>query len=75
MLECNRLNGRRQVGGIDESQDTYKNKWTNNVNSSGIQIEPGDTITCEAIARWNLRSKKIGTVILIINVVCRWRIT
>ena len=50
MLECNRLNGRRQVGGIDESQDTYKNKWTNNVNSSGIQIEPGDTITCEASA-------------------------
>ena len=50
MLECNRLNGRRQVGGIDESQDTYKNKWTNNVNSSGIQIDPGDTITCEASA-------------------------
>tara|TARA_R110001632_G_scaffold26702_4_gene72014 strand:- start:2344 stop:6021 length:3678 start_codon:yes stop_codon:yes gene_type:complete len=50
MLECNRLNGRRQVGGIDESQDTYKNKWTNNVNSSGIQINTGDTITCEASA-------------------------
>ena len=50
MLECNRLNGRRQVGGIDESQDTYKNKWTNNVNSSGLQINPGDTITCEASA-------------------------
>tara|TARA_R110000824_G_scaffold302492_1_gene490268 strand:- start:940 stop:4599 length:3660 start_codon:yes stop_codon:yes gene_type:complete len=50
MLECNRLNGRKQYGGIDENQDVYKNKWTNNVNSTGITVNAGDTITCEASA-------------------------
>ena len=50
MIEANRINGKRNYGGISEDEDTYKNKWTNNVNSSGIQIDPGDVITCEGSA-------------------------
>ena len=50
MIEANRINGKRNYGGISEEEDAYKNKWTNNVNSSGIQIEPGDVITCEGSA-------------------------
>lgn len=50
MIEANRINGKRNYGGISEAEDAYKNKWTNNVNSSGIQIDPGDVITCEGSA-------------------------
>ena len=44
MLECNRLNSQENYKGIDEEQDIYKNKWTNNVNSYGIEVQPGDII-------------------------------
>lgn len=44
MLECNRLNSQENYKGIDEEQDKYKNKWINNVNSYGIEVNPGDII-------------------------------
>lgn len=50
LLECNRLNAHLNYKNIDESEDKFKNKWVNNVNSYGIVIEPGDTITCESSA-------------------------
>lgn len=45
LLECNRL-----TAGIDESTDDFKNKWTNNVNSTGLVVSKGDMITMEAAA-------------------------
>ena len=45
LLECNRLRA-----GINEDGDTYKNKWTNNVNSSGILVKKGDVINLESTA-------------------------
>lgn len=50
LLECNRLNAKLNYKNLDESEDQYKNKWVNNVNSYGIVIEPGDIITCESSA-------------------------
>ena len=50
LLECNRLNAKLNYKNLDENEDTYKNKWVNNVNSYGIVIEPGDIITCESSA-------------------------
>jgi hypothetical protein len=48
MLECNRLNSQASYRDISEEDDVYKNKWTNNVNSYGIVVEPGDTITLDS---------------------------
>ena len=45
LLECNRLRA-----GINENDDTYKNKWSNNINSSGIVVKKGDIITLESAA-------------------------
>ena len=45
LLECNRLRA-----GINENDDTYKNKWSNNINSSGIVVKKGDVITLESAA-------------------------
>ena len=50
LLECNRLNGKKSFNNIDESQDTYKNKWINNVSNYGLIVEPGDQIVCESVA-------------------------
>jgi len=50
MLECNRLRANLNYKNIDEEEDTYKNRWVNNVNSYGIVVNPGDTITCESVA-------------------------
>jgi len=47
LLECNRLNANLNYKNIDESEDIFKNRWVNNVNSYGIVIEPGDVISCE----------------------------
>ena len=47
LLEANRIN---QSGFIDEEADKYKNKWLNNVNSSGIEINIGDTIEVAGVA-------------------------
>jgi len=44
MLECNRLNSQENYKNIIEEQDKYKNKWVNNVNSYGIEVNPGDII-------------------------------
>lgn len=48
MLECNRLQGRLNYA--DEEEDIYKNTWTNNISSSGLEIESGDQIVLEASA-------------------------
>jgi hypothetical protein len=49
LLECNRLRATQNYNN-NEEQDVYKNRWVNNVNSYGIVINPGDTITCESSA-------------------------
>ena len=49
LLECNRLRSMQNYN-FNEEQDVYKNRWTNNVNSYGIVINPGDLITCESSA-------------------------
>ena len=47
MLEANRLRS------IDINQrehaDKYKNKWTNLVSSTGIQINTGDTVSVQQV--------------------------
>jgi hypothetical protein len=48
MLECNRLQGRLNYA--EEEEDVYKNTWTNNISSSGLEIETGDQIVLEASA-------------------------
>ena len=50
MLECNRINSSLNYNNIDESEDVFKNRWINNVNSYGIVIDPGDVINCESAA-------------------------
>lgn len=44
MLQCDRVNAYNQ----DEQDLLYQNRWTNNVNSYGIQVEKGDIITLES---------------------------
>tara|TARA_R110002072_G_scaffold223_1_gene1651 strand:+ start:10393 stop:14022 length:3630 start_codon:yes stop_codon:yes gene_type:complete len=50
MLECNRLRANLNYKNIDESEDIFKNRWVNNVNSYGIVVNPGDVISCESVA-------------------------
>lgn len=50
MLECNRLNSQSNYGNLNEEEDIYKNRWVNNVSSTGIEINAGDTIACESVA-------------------------
>ena len=50
MLECNRLRANLNYKNIDEKEDTFKNRWVNNVNSYGIVVNPGDVISCESVA-------------------------
>ena len=50
VIECNRQNSQSNYGNLDESSDIYKNLWVNNVSSTGIQVETGDTIACVSAA-------------------------
>jgi hypothetical protein len=50
VIECNRQNSQSNYGNLDESSDIYKNLWVNNVSSTGIQVETGDTISCVSAA-------------------------
>lgn len=50
LLECNRLQANLNYQNIDDNQDPFRNNWTNNVNSYGIVVNPGDQIQLEAAA-------------------------
>ena len=50
LMECNRLNSQKNYKNINENEDEFKNRWVNNVNSTGIVVNPGDVITCESSA-------------------------
>jgi hypothetical protein len=50
IVECNRTRSKINVASIPESQDKYKNKWTNNVSTTGIEVDIGDTINLECAA-------------------------
>mgnify|MGYP003626874312 CR=1 FL=1 len=50
VIECNRQNSQSNYGNLDESEDIYKNLWVNNVSTTGIQVESGDTISCVSAA-------------------------
>jgi len=50
VLECSRQSGRKSYTQIEEDQDVYKNKWVNNVSTSGIEIKRGDIISLEQSA-------------------------
>ena len=43
LLECNRLRSN-----INEDTDEFKNRWTSNINSSGILVKKGDIISLES---------------------------
>ena len=48
IVECNRTRSKVNVNPIPDSQDLYKNKWTNNVSTTGIEVGIGDVISLEA---------------------------
>ncbi len=48
IVECNRTRSKVNVNGIPENQDEFKNRWTNNVSTTGISVDIGDTIQLEA---------------------------
>ena len=48
IVECNRNRSKANMNPIPENQDPYKNKWTNNVSTTGIPVEIGDVISLEA---------------------------
>ena len=50
ILECSRKSGRKYYEQTDEDSDVYKNKWVNNVSSTGIEIRKGDLINLEQSA-------------------------
>ena len=50
ILECGRKVARKTYRQVDEDNDVYKNKWTNNVSSTGIEINRGDVINLEQSA-------------------------
>ena len=48
IVECNRTRSKVNVSSIPEKEDQYKNKWTNNVSTTGISVDTGDVISLEA---------------------------
>lgn len=48
IVECNRTRSKVNVNPIPESEDRYKNKWTNNISTTGIEVDIGDVISLEA---------------------------
>jgi hypothetical protein len=48
IVECNRTRSKVNVNPIPESEDKYKNKWTNNISTTGIEVGVGDIISLEA---------------------------
>lgn len=48
IVECNRNRAKSNFAQISEAEDTYKNRWTNNVSSTGIEVDVGDVIQLEA---------------------------
>ncbi len=48
IVECNRTRSKVNVNPIPESEDAFKNKWTNNVSTTGIAVDTGDVISIEA---------------------------
>lgn len=47
IVECNRTRSKLNVNGIPENEDKFKNRWTNNVSTTGIAVDVGDTIQLE----------------------------
>jgi hypothetical protein len=48
IVECNRNRAKSNFAQISEAEDTFKNRWTNNVSSTGIEVDIGDVIQLEA---------------------------
>ena len=57
MLECNRLRANLNYKNIDESEDIFKNRWVNNVNSYGIVVNPEARSSTEWRASYQTESK------------------
>ena len=49
LVECNRLRGNNAYSSINEDNDIYKNKWINNISSSGLVINTGDQLAIQDI--------------------------
>tara|TARA_R110002012_G_scaffold37498_2_gene104927 strand:+ start:1519 stop:4986 length:3468 start_codon:yes stop_codon:yes gene_type:complete len=49
LLEANRLRGLNTYSNISESEDIYKNKWTNLISPTGLVVNVGDTLSIEEI--------------------------
>ena len=58
MLECNRIT---ENSNINEDRDLYKNSWTNNVSSYGIEINKGDVISLDS-ASINTNGSVVNTI-------------
>jgi hypothetical protein len=50
IVECNRTRSKVEVNNIPESEDLYKNRWTNNVSTTGIEVDVGDVLSLEMCA-------------------------
>ncbi len=50
ILECNRTRAKLNINPIPESEDKYKNRWTNNISTTGIAVDVGDVISMEMAA-------------------------
>jgi hypothetical protein len=48
IVECNRNRAKSNFAQISEREDTFKNRWTNSVSSTGIEVQVGDVIQLEA---------------------------
>ncbi len=48
IVECNRTRSKQDYAAIAENEDVHKNKWTNNVSTTGIPVDIGDVISLEA---------------------------
>ena len=60
IVECNRINSQSNYGNLNENEDIYKNTWTNNISTTGLEIEPGDEISVESVAVNNVGASDNG---------------